>query len=291
MIALEGPLASWLLTKLGPIGKWFKRQVTPDHLPITGFPQGRPDRHYPAFFVFAAVAPSHTPKPLPAIDFVDRARELVEEAFPGDFRREPDYSGPGYGGCRLVRYKRVVDGVSFAERLINIHSTGLVTLQWIIAAPPSTALPLADAVAAVHRLHRAVQGSTFRNLHQRRRLAGWRHIDWRIGVNGQAASPEDNDIVSWTEIITPGLVPQQRTTDPYPSCPSTGYAADQLASRRRSAKLDEILTPVLEELLHSGGYVDSAEIRECVADLLATADQLQQGVTASATGPKLHRSM
>jgi hypothetical protein len=269
VIALEGPLASWLLTKLGPIGRWLKRQVTPDHLPITGFPQGRPDRHYPAFFVFAAVAPSHTPKPLPAIDFVDRARELVEETFPEDFRREPDYSGPGYGGCRLVRYKRVVDGVSFAERLINIDSTGLVTLQWIITAPPSTSLPLTDAVAAVHRLHRAVQGSTFLNLHQRRRLAGWRHIDWRIGVNGQAASPEDSDIVSWTEIITPGLVPQQRTTDPYPSCPSIGYAADQLASRRRSAKLDEILTPVLEELLHSGGYVDSAEIRECVADLLA----------------------
>ncbi|MGH3570377.1 MAG: hypothetical protein ACRDS0_35335 [Pseudonocardiaceae bacterium] len=273
MIALEGPAVSWLLTKLGPIGKWIKRRVTPDHLPIAGFPQGRPDRRYAAFAVFAAVAPSHTPKPLSPIDFVDRACELVEEAFLGDFPREPDYSGPGYGGCRLVRYKRVVDDALFAEHLISIHSTGLVTLQWIIAAPPTTTLPLAEAVAAVRRLHRAVQGSTFVNLHQHRRLARWRRVDWRIGVNGQATSPDGTSIVSWTDIVTAGLVPQQRTTDPYPSCPSTGYAADQLASLRRNVELGSILTPVLEELLHSGGYVNSTEIRQCVADLLVTRQQ------------------
>lgn len=273
MTALVGPAVSWLLTKLGPIGNWIKRRVTPDHLPITGFPQGRPDRPCTAFAVFAAVAPSHTPKPLSPIDFVDRARELVEKAFPGDFPREPDYSGPGYGGCQLVRYKRVVDEAPFAEHLISIHSTGLVALQWIIAAPPTTVLPLAEAVTAVRRLHRAIQSGMFLNLYQHRRLARCRRVDWRIGVNGQAIPPDGTSIVSWTDISTAGLVPQQRTNNPYPLCPATGYAANQLVSRKRSVELDSILTPVLEELLHSGGYVDSNEIRQCVADLLVIRQQ------------------
>lgn len=81
MTGLEGPAAGWLLTKLGAIARRLKRWVARDHLPITGR-QGRPDQHYAAFFVFAAVAPSRSPKPLPLVDFADRARELVEEAFP-----------------------------------------------------------------------------------------------------------------------------------------------------------------------------------------------------------------
>ncbi|MGQ0775397.1 MAG: hypothetical protein ACT4NY_13395 [Pseudonocardiales bacterium] len=253
MTALEGPAAGWLLTKLGPIGRWLKRHVARDHRPITGR-QGRPDQYYGAFYVFVAVAPSKSPKPLLPIDFADRARELIDGAFPGDFPSEPDYSGR-----ELVRYRHAIEGAQSPAHQITIYPTGLVELQWIIAAPPATALPLADAVAAVGRLHRAVQSSMFPNLHQRRWFARWRHVDWRIGINGFAVLPTGSS-VGWTDIVTP---------DPRPSCPSTGYAADRLVSSRRGTKLDSILTPVMEELLNSGGYIDSAEIRECVADLLA----------------------
>jgi hypothetical protein len=158
--ALAGPMASWLLTKLGPIGKWVKRRVTPDHLPITGFPQGRQTDGIPPSSSSRPYHPVTRPGLYQQWTSWTEPVNWSRRHFRGTSHASRTTAGPGYGGDRLVRYRRVVDGVSFAERLISIHSTGLVTLQWIVAAPPSTALPLADGVAAVRRLHRAVQGST-----------------------------------------------------------------------------------------------------------------------------------
>jgi hypothetical protein len=279
--ALEGPAASWLLGRLGPMGRWLKRRVTRDHLPIAGR-KGQPNQDYYAFFVFAAMAPSRSPKPLPPVDFMDRARELVEEAFPGAFPALPEHSS-----AELVRYRSVIDGARYADRLVTIYPTGLVELQWAIAVPPITKLPLTEVVAVVQRLQLAVQTSAFSNLHRRRRWAKWRRVDWRLGVNGWAIPAEGGNRVNWSDVDMPGGVPSQRTSDPHPYCPRDGYAASQLTSRSRHARPDELLAPVLHELLASGGYLGGAEIRERVVTLLAAAEGLQLEAVSSDDKPEL----
>lgn len=280
MTALEGPAAGWLLTRLGPMGRWLKRRVVRDHLPIAGC-KLQPNHDYYAYFVFVAVAPSHSPKPLPVVDFMDRARELVES-----FLLEGIPAKPEYVGAELVRYRLAREGARYADHVITIYPTGLIEVQWAIAVPPDTALPLTDAVAVVEKLRQAVHSDAFAGLHQRRRWARWRRVDWRFGINGRAM-PDKGESTYWTDAVLPGGPPTRRVSDPRPHCPLEGYAAEQLKSKRRAAQLEEVLAPALHELLASGGYISGEEIRERVANLLSVASRPQLEAAAAGEPPEL----
>jgi hypothetical protein len=262
------------------MGRWLTRRVARDHLPIAGC-QLQPNQDYYAFCVFAAVAPSRSPKPLPLVDFVDHASKLVERFFPGEFPAEPEYVGP-----ELVRYRLVREGVRYSDHVITIYPTGLIEVQWAIAVPPGTGLPLTEAVAVVERLRQAVQSDSFADLHQRRRWAKWRRVDWRFGINGRAV-PEKGNSTYWTDVLLPGGPPTRRASDPRPHCPREGYASGRLKSKRRTAQLEEVLAPALHELLASGGYISGEEIRERVANLLAVAGRPQLEAAAADDPPEL----
>jgi hypothetical protein len=275
---VEGPVAGWLLTKLGPVGAWLKGQVRADHMPIAGR-RIRPDHPHCGFYLVAAVAPSQSTQPLPLIDFMDRARRFVQQTFPTVFRDPPDYSGH-----ELIRY-RSADGRPDAQ-IISIYPSGLVEIQWLIAEPPATSLPMSNIIEPLTTLHRAVQAGRLSDLHQPRRLEGWRRVDWRVGVNGTATPREGGNSVAWSDVTAPTDLPAQLQNSPRPYCPAEGYAASRLTSLHRSADLGDLLAPVLEEHLAIGGYADSEAIRSSVAELVESAVELSQQPIPETLSPR-----
>ncbi len=269
MTGVEGPVVGWLLSKLGPIRTWFKDQFRADHVPITGR-RGRPDQTYGGFFLFAAAAPSQSPKLLPLADFADRAHDLVQHAFPSIFPEVSDYAGH-----ELVRYRSSAER-SAEQHIITIYPTGLVELQWLIAAPPATSLPLSGIVEPLQALRQVVQASGLADLYQPRRFEGKRRVDWRIGINGMATSNLSGTSVSWTNVTSSIQLPEQRNRTPRPYCPAEGYAPHLLTSLRLNATLEGLLMPVLEEHLVVGGYVDSGVIRDCITELANSATELDE---------------
>lgn len=263
MSHLEGPAANWVLSRLGPASKWLRSKLAADHTPIKG-QRGHPGQDYCAFFLFAAVAPSRRAQPLPTADFPGRACHLVETGFRGMFLGSPEFLSP-----EQVSYRQGVEGVKSAEHVLRVYPNGLVELLWILATPSDPVLPLAEMVTVMRRLHHATRTSDFARLHRHRRLETTRRLDWRIGVNGRAVHPQTGIGVPWSRVMTPGRIPEQKTTDPSPSCPARGYAADRLESVRRGTSLTTLLTPVLEELLVHGGYTGGEGIRQCIADVLS----------------------
>jgi hypothetical protein len=189
---------------------------------------------------------------------------------------EPEYVGPD-----LVRFRAKLDDAPHADHIITVHSTGLVELQWLLAMPPATELPLLDLVRVVEQFHTTVRSGSLSSLHRRRPLERWRRVDWRIGVNAWVTPTDGSGQYCWTEIGTAGLVPQRRTTERRPHCPPTGFAAGHLSGVRRTIALEDLLKPVLEELVTSGGYLGGEEIRRCVSELLA-AGTLAGSATAGA---------
>lgn len=130
--AIEGPAAGWLLNRLGPAARAIRHRVERDHLPVRGW-RARPNQGYFAFFVFVAVAPSRTTKPISTVDFIDRACELVRTCFGEAFPVE-------HTGADLVRYVRPVDGARCVENVVAVHPTGLIELQRALAVPPRSTL-------------------------------------------------------------------------------------------------------------------------------------------------------
>lgn len=83
----------------------------------------RPDLTYDTFCVFVAVAPSRCRKPLPVLDFTDRAQELLESMLPGVFPDGPEYADP-----QLVRY-----GAWSVDALIGGLALMDKPCQWVVA--------------------------------------------------------------------------------------------------------------------------------------------------------------
>ncbi len=260
-----GPFSpAWLLEKLGSTLAGVRQLVEADHRPIMANPL-RPDSTYHAFILFLAVAPSRSPKPRPSAEFIDYACRLVNEMLPDEFPEQPDYAGP-----EMVRYSK--DGTTPGPtHMINIYPSGLVALQWILAVPPdSTELPLAEILRIVRRMQAAALLGTFWNLHRPRRGEPRRRLDWHIGVNGWAYPQDGGTGVYWTGVIAAGRSPTRRATNPRPHSPANGFSASRLRSLSPHVSIDALVAPALEELLSYGGYTDSKEIKECVADVLTS---------------------
>lgn len=281
MVSVEGPILSWLLGRAGPVGKRLKQRLAADHAPILDR-RGNPNHHQMAFCAFIAIAPSDSPDPLALVDRMDRAQEFVQRFFPGDFPDEPDYAGH-----ELVRYQAPSTGGTDAQSRIIFYPTGLVELHWVLASPPALQLPLDKLVDVVNRLQVAVESGAFQRLHQPRRWECRRRVDWRIGVNAWAATSSNS--VHWKTVGPPELAPLRRDTGRRPSCPSEGYAAGDLSSVKSGAKLRQILTPTLIELLAAGGYSGGSDIRASVARYIDRAEDTalaQAGPNTSVSRPK-----
>jgi len=253
MMSVEGPVLSWLLGRAGSAGKRLKQRLAADHVPILGR-RANPSQQYMAFCAFIAVAPSDSPEPLPLLDRMDRAHEFVHRFFPGVFPEQSEHADH-----ELVRYETPpVDG-SGAQNRIIFNPTGLIELHWVLASPPALQLPLDELGDVVSRLQGAVASGAFQRLHQPRRWERRRRVDWRIGVNAWAATSGNS--VHWEKVGPTNLAPPRRDVGRRPSCPSEGYAANELSSMRPKTNLRQILTPVLVELLAAGGYSGGDEIR------------------------------
>lgn len=253
----------------GPAGKWLSQRLAANHAPILGR-QGNPNHQYMAFCAFVAVAPSNSPTPLSLVDLMDGAHDFTHRCFPGVFPNEPDYAGH-----ELVRYEAPPANGTGAQNRIIFYPTGLVELHWVLATPPALQLPLDELVDVVSRLHAAVASGAFQRLHRPRRWERRRKVDWRIGVNAWAATSDNS--VHWEKVGPSELAPPRRDVGRRPSCPSEGYAAGELSSRRPKTKLRYILTPALVELLAAGGYSGGDEIRASAARYV---DQAEVGAIA-----------
>jgi hypothetical protein len=264
MVSVEGPLLSWLLGRAGPAGKRLRQRLAADHAPILGR-QSNPTHQQMAFYAFIVVAPSDSPKSLPVVDRMDRAHEFVQGFFADAFPDDPEYAGH-----ELVRYEAPSTGGTDVQNRIVFHPTGLVEIHWVLAAPPAVQLPLDELVNVVSRLQGAVVGGAFQRLYQPRRWERRRRVDWRIGVNASAFASSNS--VYWESVGPSELAPPRRDVGRRPSCPSEGYAANELSSMRPRAKLRQILTPVLVELLAVGGYSGGDEIRASAARYIDRAE-------------------
>lgn len=260
MTSLEGPAVGWLLTKLGPVGRWVHQQVRPNHRPIAER-RCSPVHTYHTFCLFVAVAPSDLPPPRAPVDFIGAAHKFVRGGLSDLFTQGADYSGP-----ELVRYRQSVPHMPSASSIVEVYPTGLVELLWTVAVPPATSLPLCEITELIRRLHQLVQKDEYPGLHRGRRFERWRRVDWRIGVNAAAVAHDNSGSVSWTSVTAPVTLPTDRMRNPRPSCPRNGYAAGPLTSVRRTIRLERLLQPVLEELLSAAGYTDTAEIRRCATE-------------------------
>ncbi|WP_158684558.1 hypothetical protein [Amycolatopsis orientalis] len=263
MTSIEGPVIGWLLTKLGPVGRWLNRQVRPDHRPITGR-QRSPVHQYYSFCLFVAVAPSDSAGHRLPVDFMSAAHDIVADQLADLFTESADYSGPD-----LVRYCQPVPGLANASSWISFYPTGLIELMWNLAVPPSTTLPLDETLSVLGRLHDVVRSEAYRSVHRHRRFERWRRLDWRIGVNALAVSHDQGGSIWWTDLATSTALPTKRMTDPRPSCGPDGYGSRSLNGVSCNAPLPVILQPFLEELLAAAGYTNSDDIRRCANDITA----------------------
>lgn len=282
MTSLEGPVAGWVLTKLGPLGRWVARQVLRDHQPISGR-KTSPSRDYDAFYLFVAVAPSDAPRPQPQIDFVDAAHRFVGDGLPSMFTTKAEYSG-----TELVRWRQPIDNDPLAAKnSIVLYPNGLIELQWRLEHLPDTALQLGEIISVVGRLHELVRSDAYPRLYRKRWLEQWRRVDWRIGVNGRAVPRNGGNMVEWTELITSAALPKDRIDSPHPNCPHDGYGACKLTTIRRDTRLSDLLAPVMEGLLSAAGYTNAAEIRKCVVEISSEGHLPDQGMTGYLQPPLL----
>lgn len=262
MTSLEGPIAGWALTKLGPVGKWLSRRILRDHQPILGR-KGSPARDYDAFYLFVAVAPSNSPQSHSSLDFIDSAHRFVTDGLSDMFTGKAEYSG-----SELVRWRQPINSEPVAPKnSVLFYPSGLIELQWVLEIPPDTSLKLDEILAIVDRMRVLVEGDAHTRLYRSRRLERWRRVDWRIGINGRAL-PRKAESVDWTDLVASVPLPRDRVDEPHPYCPPDGYGASAMTSRLRSSRLEELLSPVLEGLLSTAGYTNAGEIRNCVAELL-----------------------
>jgi hypothetical protein len=185
---------------------------------------------------------------------MDQAHHFTQRFFPGMFPDEPEHAGH-----ELVRYQAPPTEGASAQNRIIFYPIGLVELHWILATPPTLRLSLDELVDAVSRLRGAVADGAFHRLHRPRRWERRRKVDWRVGVNAWAATSGNS--VPWEKVGPPELAPSRYDTGRRPSCPSEGYAANQLSAVQPKAKLQDILVPVLTELLAAGGYSGGDAIR------------------------------
>jgi hypothetical protein len=167
----------------------------------------------------------------------------------------------------LVRFRQAVDGPLGPKNCIMLSPTGLIELQWNLAALPTTELQLSEVVVVVSRFHGLVHSDAYLQLYQTRRLERWRRVDWRIGINSRAVPRNGGNMESWTDLVTPISLPRMRIDEPHPTCPLDGYGISKLTAVKRDSRPANVLTPVLEELLSAAGYTNAAEIRRCASEL------------------------
>jgi hypothetical protein len=223
-----------------------------------------PAHDYDAFYLFVAVAPSDTPRPRPSLDFIDAAHRFVSDGLPSMFTGKAEYSG-----AELVRFRQPVGDPLTAKNSITLSPSGLVELQWSLAVPPeTTTLQLGEIMTVVSRLHELVRSDAYPSLYRSRRLERWRRVDWRIGVNSRAVPRNGGNTVGWTELVAPVSLPSDRIDDPRPYCPAEGYGAHALTTVRRGPRPEDVLAPVLEDLVSAAGYTNAMEIRNYVGELL-----------------------
>lgn len=263
MTSLEGPVAGWLLTKLGPLGRWVARQVLRDHQAIMGR-KASPSRDYDAFYLFVSIAPSDTPRPRPPLDFVDAAHRFVGDGLSSMFTGKAEYSG-----SELVRWRQPVGSDPLAAKnSIMLYPNGLIELQWRLEDLPNTTIQLSEIIAIVSRLYELVRGDAYPRLYRKRWLERWRRVDWRIGVNSRAVPRNGGNMVEWAELNTSVALLKDRIDNPHPNCPHDGYGASRLTTIRRDSRLSSLLAPVIEGLLSAAGYTNATEIRNCVGEIL-----------------------
>src|SRR6266568_4401225 len=111
-----------------------------------------------------------------------------------------------------------------------------------------------DLLTPIADLARAAIRSDYSAIFGARRTWRARRFDWVIGISVSSSSNTAGRINSWDDLRFPGREPARQAERRFPFCPVTGYAADELRSRRNSQRLETMLRAVLVDLLEHNGY-------------------------------------
>jgi hypothetical protein len=255
---------------------WLRRRFRPDHLTLRGGPWQYhlpPDAGPSDVRVLVVCAPSRSLR-RPSID-VDRAIAFVHTHFPGSFGADPTYSNVRDG----VRFTNsTATGIDNGRALVA--STGRLDFVLPVAVSSDEVghrrvdvLALLEPISAVAR---AVQDATYPQVLRVRRTLRSRRFDWCIGVSvtshGSTGAQE-----AWHELVLPGR-PARRATEQRPFCPTEGYAAAGLTSRRASRPVDDLLRLFLVSFFECNGYHD---FHDAIIDVLDALRQAQPGAGAA----------
>ncbi|NEA64275.1 hypothetical protein [Streptomyces sp. SID12488] len=242
---------TWWLLQSGWF--WAKQTAQGDHTTIAAC--GGMDRDYSERFVArVCVGPTRAVKPVPSVELAARALRVARRVL-GDLPYEVSYSGED-----RVRFVVMDDGEfgPFERHHLEVFGSGLLDLRWglhmAVIDEVADPLPLGEVVAVIRRVHQVTQGSEYRNLYSKRLSEKRRRHDWRIGVTGRMSSAKGQ--VEWHSLDVPGSDSFARAKNRYAYCPSIGFAADRLLSRKPDEPVQAVVRPVLEELLMHAGYLD-----------------------------------
>ena len=241
-------------------------RIITDHKPIsaahTYLDGGR-------FWLSVAVAPSHSPRRLESLDFIENANELAELIF-GDLPFKNDHISSE--GARFV-VSNSNPTASFPRHLhmLRISPLGLIDLQWgleVFSLPDSRdmVLSLDEIVNVLGHLYDVAHSPRFSGVHKRRRTERIRRLDWQVGLTPSIAPTTDGPIYR-RGFRSTRCLPAGDPINTQPWCPITGYASDLLRNVKAEVPAAEVFGPVLRDMLVNAGYL--AGVRECVSDALS----------------------
>src|SRR5262249_8957416 len=155
---------------------------------------------------------------------------------------EPEYSGPD-----RVRFMTPSPVAPRVPNSMELHPSGLIELQWVLADPRyNTELALDDIQRVVAWEHHAVSSGSAWQSHAKRWGESKRRVDWIIGVNGSAHT-DDGEWYHWTASVAVPSHTQRRSVRPNPHCPGMGFAEEALRGVSSRKPISHILRPALEE--------------------------------------------
>lgn len=234
---------------LGRLHRWLRERLGADHLAITATRTRADHQLSGGYYVVTATAPARRIRPIDTALLVDVAREMANKLL--------DWTGePTHAGGDTIRFERRDDKQNI-DASFEMRSSGLSELIRRIAPEPAdtehgATLALLDVMMPIAQMAETYSGPTLARVLKRRR-----RVDWYVGLTPAAITPVGS--APWLKLTFPGRQPGGRATLARPACPSTGYAASGLRSRRRRDSTQGLVELVVRDLLVESGYFDVAE--------------------------------
>lgn len=257
---VPGSLIAVLSRALTAAARRTRAALRADHGPINGRSHRHLDATMTRFFLYAAVAPSRTPRPRDVERWTAHALALREKLNLTGLPGEPDWLD---GEAARWESPSQADGARQASVLITCNGLVEIFVALDEHEGDRPTLSLAQVADVLTLLSAAIGSDAYPG------CAGWRvgvrarRVDLVAAVTARRTGTEGAQ--SWT-VLRFEQAPPPRSAQRRASMPPAGYGPPLLWSVRRSRLERRAVAVVVEQLLRANGYYALGDLPVRVAD-------------------------